>query len=32
LSEYENMQTADIMAEALLDWKVEVILAYPAME
>jgi hypothetical protein len=32
MSEYENMQTADIMAEALLDWKVEVILAYAAME
>jgi pyruvate dehydrogenase (quinone) len=25
MSEYENMRTADIVAEALLDWKVEVI-------
>ena len=24
MSEYENMRTADIVAEALLDWKVDV--------
>ena len=29
MSEYENMRTADIMAEALLDWKVEVIFGLP---
>jgi hypothetical protein len=25
MSEYENMRTADIVAEALIDWKVDVI-------
>lgn len=29
MSEYENMRTADIVAEALLDWKVEVIFGLP---
>ena len=29
MSEYENMRTADIIAEALLDWKVEVIFGLP---
>src|SRR5574339_1268168 len=29
MSEYENMRTADIMAEALLDWGVEVIFGLP---
>lgn len=29
MSEYENMQTADIVAEALLDWQVEVIFGLP---
>jgi pyruvate dehydrogenase (quinone) len=28
-SEYENMRTADIVAEALLDWKVDVIFGLP---
>jgi pyruvate dehydrogenase (quinone)/pyruvate oxidase len=27
--EYENMRTADIIAEALLDWKVDVIFGLP---
>ena len=27
--EYENMRTADIVAEALLDWKVDVIFGLP---
>jgi pyruvate dehydrogenase (quinone) len=31
MSEYENMRTADIVAEALLDWKVDVIFGYQAM-
>jgi len=29
MSEYENMRTADIVAEALLDWQVEVIFGLP---
>jgi pyruvate dehydrogenase (quinone) len=29
MSEYEDMRTADIVAEALLDWKVEVIFGLP---
>ena len=29
MSEYESMRTADIVAEALLDWKVEVIFGLP---
>ena len=29
MSQYENMRTADIIAEALLDWKVEVIFGLP---
>ena len=29
MSEYENMRTADIVAEALLDWKVDVIFGLP---
>ena len=29
MSEYENMRTADIVAEALVDWKVEVIFGLP---
>jgi pyruvate dehydrogenase (quinone) len=29
MSEYENMRTADILAEALLDWKVNVIFGLP---
>jgi len=29
MSEYEDMRTADIIAEALLDWKVEVIFGLP---
>ena len=29
MSEYENMRTADIVAEALLDWKVEIIFGLP---
>jgi pyruvate dehydrogenase (quinone)/pyruvate oxidase len=29
MSEYENMRTADILAEALLDWKVDVIFGLP---
>jgi pyruvate dehydrogenase (quinone) len=29
MTEYENMRTADIIAEALLDWKVEVIFGLP---
>src|SRR6478735_8883507 len=29
MSEYENMRAADIIAEALLDWKVEVIFGLP---
>ena len=29
MSEYENMCTADIVAEALLDWKVDVIFGLP---
>jgi len=32
MSEYENMRTADIVAEALVDWKVEVIFSYLVME
>ena len=29
MSEYENMRTADIVAEALLDWKVDIIFGLP---
>ena len=29
MSEYENMRTADIVAEALRDWKVDVIFGLP---
>ena len=29
MSEYENMRTADIVAEALLDWKVDAIFGLP---
>ena len=29
MSEYENMRTADIVAEALIDWKVEFIFGLP---
>ena len=29
INEFENMRTADIIAEALLDWKVEVIFGLP---
>src|ERR687884_766199 len=29
MSEYENLRTADIVAEALLDWKVDVIFGLP---
>ena len=29
MSEYENMRTADIVGEALLDWKVNVIFGLP---
>ena len=29
MSEYENMRTADIVSEALLDWKVNVIFGLP---
>ena len=29
MSEYENMRTADIIAEALLDWKVDIIFGLP---
>src|SRR5437660_9097198 len=29
MSEYENMRTADIVAEALLDWKIDVIFGLP---
>ncbi len=29
MSEYENLRTADIVAEALIDWKVEVIFGLP---
>jgi pyruvate dehydrogenase (quinone) len=29
MSEYENMRTADIVAEALIDWKVDVIFGLP---
>ena len=29
MTEYENLRTADIIAEALLDWKVEVIFGLP---
>ncbi|MGB8173115.1 MAG: thiamine pyrophosphate-binding protein, partial [Nitrososphaeraceae archaeon] len=29
MSEYEDLRTADIIAEALLDWKVEVIFGLP---
>lgn len=29
MTEYENMRTADIIAEALLDWKVDVIFGLP---
>jgi pyruvate dehydrogenase (quinone) len=29
ISEYENMRTADIVAEALIDWKVEFIFRLP---
>jgi pyruvate dehydrogenase (quinone)/pyruvate oxidase len=29
MSEYGNMRTADILAEALIDWKVEVIFGLP---
>src|SRR3954451_8553226 len=29
MSVYENMRTADIVAEALIDWKVEVIFGLP---
>jgi len=29
MSGYENMRTADIVAEALLDWKVDVIFGLP---
>lgn len=28
-NQYENMRTADIVAEALLDWKVDVIFGLP---
>jgi pyruvate dehydrogenase (quinone) len=31
MSEYENMRTAGIVAEALIDWKVDVIFGLPAM-
>ena len=29
MSEYENMRTADIIAEALLDWNVDIIFGLP---
>src|SRR3954452_1640820 len=29
MTEYENMRTADIIAEALLDWKVDVVFGLP---
>ena len=29
MSVYENMRTADIVAEALLDWKVDIIFGLP---
>ena len=29
MTEYESMRTADIVAEALLDWKVDVIFGLP---
>ena len=29
MREYQNMRTADIVAEALLDWKVDVIFGLP---
>jgi pyruvate dehydrogenase (quinone) len=29
MSEYENLRTADSVAEALLDWKVDVIFGLP---
>jgi pyruvate dehydrogenase (quinone) len=29
MSEYENIQTADIVADALIDWKVEFIFGLP---
>ena len=29
MSEYENIRTADIVAEALMDWNVEVIFGLP---
>lgn len=29
MSKYENMRTADIVADALLDWKVDTIFALP---
>jgi hypothetical protein len=29
MSEYENLRTADILAEALIDWKVNVIIGLP---
>ena len=29
MTEYENMRTADIIAEALLDWNVDVIFGLP---
>jgi acetyl esterase/lipase len=29
MSEYENMRTADIVAEALIDWKVDIIFGLP---
>jgi hypothetical protein len=30
-NDYENLRTADIVAEALLDWKVDVISAHLVM-
>jgi pyruvate dehydrogenase (quinone) len=29
MSQYENIRTADIVAEALIDWKVEVTFGLP---
>jgi pyruvate dehydrogenase (quinone) len=29
MTEYENMRTADILAEALIDWKVDVVFGLP---